>query len=92
MEKIKLNIYNDSIECDEALSMLAKKNIVKKPIHTIIISSKQRNDWSKEISKRIHQLTKWNTDVKVFDVDECMECGIMSKEHCEEMLDFLYNS
>ena len=89
---MKLNIYIDSKECDEALSMLAKQNIVKQPIHTIEISSKQRNDWSKEMSKRIHKLTLWNTEVKVFDVDECMECEIMSKEHCKEMLNFLYNN
>ena len=85
MGKIKLNIYNDYRECDEALSMSARWEY-KKPLLVFEITNEQAEEWRQKVYKNIRL---WKID-KMFDVDEAFETGIMSVRHFSEMAYFLY--
>lgn len=85
MEKIKLNIYNDSKECDEALSMSVRWEY-KKPLLVFEITNEQAEKWRQQA----YQYLREKRIDKMFDVDEAFETGIMSLRHLSEMTYFLY--
>ena len=85
MEKIKLNVYNDSRECDEALSMSVRWES-KKPLLVFEITNEQAELWRWEVYKNVK---KWDI-FKIFDVDEAFETNIMSLRHFIQMTYFLY--
>lgn len=85
---MEIRVYKNQKECDKALSLLVK-NIIKTPILSFFISQEQYIEWDREVIQRFRKLWDWDNTVKVFDVDECFSCWIMSVEHFEELFKFL---
>jgi hypothetical protein len=57
-------------------------------MHKTLTESKEWREWVKENSRRFHLKPIGNC----FDIDECHELGIMSKEHWEEFIKFTKGS
>ena len=53
-----------------------------------IVESDEWKEWKKEQAKRFHTEEKEGC----FDIDECTECGWISKEHWKEFIKFIINS
>ena len=57
-----------------------------------VVQSPQWEAWCKEVSRRFQEQKDLPIVSGVYDVDECAECGWISKEHFQDFIKFIEDS